>query len=170
MLVAGNTPTFGVTLRSAAFSLFNQVYDDAACLAGTQPFPVAPGTQGNTLLVRVYFDGWGYVRLFRNGSGKLVELDQYAIPEAHDVAYAEGFGDLSVHEIAMSEKEDELGYLSYYSGGVRVIKIEDDQIHEVGHFIDEGSNNFWGVQVFKHKGDEYVLASDRDFGLYIPTV
>jgi hypothetical protein len=37
----------------------------------------------------------------------------------------------------------------------------------VGHFIDQGGNNFWGVQVFEHEGQEYVAASDRDFGLYI---
>ena len=32
------------------------------------------------------------------------------------------------------------------------------------HFTDEGGNNFWGVQVWEHEGEEYVLASDRDFG------
>jgi hypothetical protein len=167
MLVDGNTPTFGVAPRADAFELFGAVYDDAACLAGTQPFPAVPGDAGATVRIRVYFDGWGYVRLFENGTGKLTELDQYAIPEAHDVDYIEGFGDLSVHEVAMSIREDDLGYLSYYSGGLRVIEIDDDEIHEVGHFIDEGGNNFWGVEVFKRKGEEYVLASDRDFGLYI---
>ena len=25
----------------------------------------------------------------------------------------------------------------------------------------------WGVQVFQHQGQEYVAASDRDYGLYI---
>jgi hypothetical protein len=167
MLVAGNTPTFGVAPRADAFALFGATYDEAACLAGTQPFPAAVGDAGATVRIRVYFDGWGYVRLFENGTGKLTELDQYAIPEAHDLDFIEGFGDLSVHEVAMSKREDDLGYLSYYAAGFRVIQIVDDEIQEVGHFIDEGGNNFWGVEVFKHKGDEYVVASDRDFGLYV---
>jgi hypothetical protein len=38
---------------------------------------------------------------------------------------------------------------------------------EVGHYIDVGGNNFWGVQVFQSGGQEFVAASDRDFGLYI---
>jgi hypothetical protein len=39
---------------------------------------------------------------------------------------------------------------------------------EVGHFIDEGGNNFWGVALAEDQnGDRIILASDRDFGLYI---
>jgi hypothetical protein len=38
----------------------------------------------------------------------------------------------------------------------------------VGHFIDEGGNDFWGVQLRKPPDSrEVVLASDRDSGLYI---
>jgi hypothetical protein len=58
-------------------------------------------------------------------------------------------------------------YFSYYSGGFRVAKIANDTLEEVGHYIDTGGNNFWGVQVFESGGQEYVAASDRDFGLYI---
>ena len=47
------------------------------------------------------------------------------------------------------------------------ITIENGDIVERGHFIDDGGNNFWGVQVFERDGIEYVAASDRDFGLYI---
>ena len=78
-----------------------------------------------------------------------------------------GFGDLSVHEVATSAVKDDLAYLSYYSGGFRVLKIVSNQLQEVGHFIDVGGNNFWGVQVFQSGGQEYVAASDRDYGLYI---
>ena len=60
-----------------------------------------------------------------------------------------------------------LAYFSYYAGGFRVTKIKDNKLVEVGHFIDEGGNNFWGVQVFERDGVEYVAASDRDYGLYI---
>ena len=42
-----------------------------------------------------------------------------------------------------------------------------DALVVVGHYIDGGGNNLWGVQVFQHDGQEYVAASDRDSGLYI---
>ncbi len=45
--------------------------------------------------------------------------------------------------------------------------IEGGELVEKGHYIDEGGNNFWGVEVFNSGGQEYVAASDRDFGLYI---
>jgi hypothetical protein len=67
-----------------------------------------------------------------------------------------------------SSVDAKLAYFSYYSGGFRVAKINaSNKIEQVGHFIDEGGNNFWGVQTFMHNGEEYVAASDRDFGLYI---
>ncbi len=114
-----------------------------------------------------YFDGWGYVHLFQNSDGKMTELDTYAIPEAHDPAFADGFGDLSVHEVATSPSDADLAYISYYAAGLRVAQVAGGQLVEVGHFIDEDGNNFWGVQVFEQNGIEYVAASDRDFGLYI---
>ena len=172
MDVDGDIPTFGVAPRSQGFAIFNVTYDNAACLAGAGPeaLPVAIGTVGDNLSFAVYFDGWGYVRLFRNGTNKLQQLDTYAIPQAHDPAFAAGFGDLSVHEVATSPTRADLAYLSYYSGGFRVLKIVNEQLVEVGHFIDDTGdvgNNFWGVQVFQSGGVEYVAASDRDFGLYI---
>lgn len=167
MSVVGGIPTFGIMPRSQGLGLFGVTLDEQACLAGGQPTEVAVGTTGPAVNIRAFFDGWGYVHLFRNNNGKLKELDQYAIPQAHDLAFADGFGDLSVHEVATSERKSERAYLSYYSGGFRVIEVEDSKIKEVGHFIDEGGNNFWGVQVFKKDGRELVAASDRDYGLYI---
>lgn len=122
------------------------------------------------------FAGWGYVRLFRTKipgqvgqPGSIEQIDTYAIPEAQDVDFAIGFGDLTVHEVAMDPRPGTgLAYFSYYSGGFRVAEYGNDGITEVGAFIDEGGNNFWGVEVHKHSdGQYYVLASDRDFGLYI---
>jgi len=167
MSVEGDIYTFGVAPRSEGFAIFDTTYDDAACLAGTGPaqLPVAIGTTGDTVTFASYFDGWGYVQLF--DAATMTERDTYAIPEAHDPAYASGFGDLSVHEVATSHQQDDLAYFSYYSGGFRVTRIVDDELVEVGNFIDEGGNNFWGVEVFEHEGVEYVAASDRDFGLYI---
>jgi hypothetical protein len=169
MTVEGDIPTFGVAPRSQGFAIFGASYDNAACLAGagTEQLPVAIGSTGDTLRFESQFDGWGYVHLFKNSDGKMTELDTYAIPEAHDPAYATGFGDLSVHEVATSGSRGDLAYFSYYSGGFRVAKIVNGELVEVGRFIDVGGNNFWGVQTFTHNGQEYVAASDRDFGLYI---
>ncbi len=144
-------------------------YDKAACTVGSAFLlpGVAVGATGDIVGLRSFFDGWGYVHLYRNdASGKLTELDTWAIPEAMNPANATGKGDLSVHEVATSSVDSNLAYFSYYSGGFRVAKINSsNKIEQVGHFIDEGGNNFWGVQTFMHNGEEYVAASDRDFGL-----
>jgi len=170
MSVEGGIPAFSVE-RSVGFDLFDVAgYDNAACLQGTvELIPgVGVGQSGFDVELESFFDGWGYVHLYRNNSGKLEDLDTFAIPEAMDPAYASGFGDLSVHEAATSPTRNDLVYFSYYSGGLRVLKItEDETLQEVGHYIDEGGNNFWGVQVFSQGGKEYVAASDMAFGLYI---
>ena len=169
MSVEGSIPAFGVAPRGQGFAIFDKAYDNAACLAGTGASvlpPVAVGTTGDALTFASYFDGWGYVRMLN--SSDMSEADTYAIPEAHDPAYAEGFGDLSVHEVATSAKKPSLAYVSYYAAGVRVIDTSTGKIVEKAAFIDKGGNNFWGVQVFTSKdGKEYVAASDRDLGLYI---
>lgn len=167
MSVEGDIPTFGVAPRQQGFDIFGVAYDDTACLAGdgTQLAPIGVGTVGDTLTFSSYFDGWGYVHLFDGNT--MAELDTYAIPEAHDPDFGSGFGDLSVHEVATSARNDDLAYLSYYSGGVRVIDVSSGEIQEQAAFIDDEGNNFWGVEVFESGGKEYVAASDRDFGLYI---
>ena len=172
MSVDGAIPTFGVSPRSEGLSIFGRTIE-ANCLAlpsdGTSLSDIGIGTLGDTLSFSSTFDGWGYVRLFKQplNGGKLLQVDTYAVPEAHDPTKASGFGDLSVHEVATSAVNPKLAYFSYYAAGFRVTKVDNDQITEVGHFIDEGGNNFWGVQTFLHGGVEYVAASDRDFGLYI---
>jgi hypothetical protein len=171
MSVDGDIPTFGVAPREQGFAIFGAEgqYDDAACLAGdgSRLAPIALGATGDMLTFSSYFDGWGYVHLFDNSDGKMAELDTYAIPEAHDQAFADGFGDLSVHEVATSQQVSNRLYFSYYSGGFRVAEIEGDEIVEKGHYIDPAGNNFWGVQVFQRGTQEYVAASDRDSGLWI---
>jgi hypothetical protein len=169
MSVSGNLPTFGVAPRSQGYAIFDEPYDEDACLAttGTQLAPMQLGQTGDTLHFESYFDGWGYVHLFENEAGTMTELDTYAVDEAHDPDFASGFGDLSVHEVATSQINPNLAYLAYYAAGLRVIDISSGEIEEIGAFIDEGGNNFWGVEVFQQDGVEYVALSDRDFGLYI---
>jgi hypothetical protein len=99
--------------------------------------------------------------------GSIQQLDTYAIPEAQDPAYAAGFGDPSIHEVAL-DPEKPFAYFSYDAGGFRVATYNHDRLEEVGAFIDEGGNNFWAVEIWHDEnGEKFVLASDRDFGLCI---
>ena len=50
--------------------------------------------------------------------GRFAELDTYAIDEAHDPAFAVGFGDLTVHEVATDTTDPSRAYHSYRSGGL----------------------------------------------------
>lgn len=152
--------------RSVGYEILGVAgYNPANCPGGANPALPAVGTAGLAIEISVAFDGWGYPHLYSYPG--MVELDTYAIPEAHDPAFAMGFGDLSVHEAATSAVRNDLVYFSYYAGGFRVAQIQGTELVEVGHFIDEGGNNFWGVQVWQKDGVEYVLASDRDYGIYI---
>ncbi len=166
--VASGIPTFGVAPRQQGFAMFGVDYDDRACIAGNsaQVAGIDVGAVGDTLTFGVYFDGWGYVRLL--DASTMQQVDTYAIAEGHDIAFADDRRDLSVHEVATSHQRDDLAFLSYYTGGLRAITVGPAGIEEVGAFIDESGNDFWGVEVFTGSdGKEYVAASDRDFGLYI---
>jgi hypothetical protein len=126
------------------------------------------------------FDGWGYAHLFKNNAGKIQEVDAYAIPEALDPNYAFGFGDLSIHEFATDTAQN-LAYVSYYSGGMRVFRFGDRRpdggggLEEVGHYIAEDGNNFGGVETFvagesaprNLRGKTLFAGSDRDYGIQI---
>src|SRR5215207_9190802 len=167
----GDIPTIFVG-RDAGFDLFDVPFDLAACVDDNPQQSTIPiGTVGDAITgVDAQFDGWGYVHLFRvNADMTLTELDTFAIPEAMDPAFAQGFGDLSVHEVATDPTDPDLAYLSYYSGGLRAVQIVNGQLVEVGGFIAPEGSNFWGVEVWTHPttGEEYILASDRDSGLWI---
>ena len=140
---------------------FDQPADDTAELA-------AIGQVGNDVRATDKFDGWGYTHLYRNEPGGLVAVDHFAIPEALDERFGGGdFGDLSVHEFATDATEN-LAYSSYYAGGMRVLSFGDTGMEQVGAFIDEGGNNFWGVEQFTTpQGDRLFAGSDRDYGLYL---
>jgi hypothetical protein len=142
----------------------------------------AIGTVGDKITVSTQFDGWGYIHLF--DAATLADLDTFAIPEAMDPAYAAGYGDLSVHEVATDPTDSSLAYLSYYAGGFRAVQIQCTdpantstcELVEVGGFLDpDDGNDFWGVEVIPNpddkpdvQGDEVlILASDRDYGLFI---
>jgi hypothetical protein len=156
--------------RLTGLQLLGQTADPATVCEQASP---PGGSPSEATTIEAVFDGWGYVRLFRTDipgrsgqAGSISQIDTYTIPEAQDEAFASGFGDLSVHEVAM-DPDKPIAYLSYYAGGFRVVSYGRHGLREVGKFIDEGGNNFWGVEVYERHGRNYVLASDRDFGLYI---
>jgi hypothetical protein len=148
----------------------------------TYPENMPPiGTVGDDIEVTPQFDGWGYVHLYDAATGE--ELDTFAIPEAHDPAFASGYGDLTVHEVATDPTDPSLMYLSYYSGGLRALQIQCSdpadnttcELVEVGGSLDPAGNDFWGVEVIPNPDDDpnvdgdevLILASDRDYGLFI---
>jgi hypothetical protein len=162
----------------------HELFDDAPEYAGPDlaaggDLP-AIGTLGGRLAAQGgVFDGWGYVRL--HDGRTLEEIDAFAVPEALDPNYASGFGNLTVHEVKTDPRHGtNLAYLSYYDAGLRVVSFGPDGMEEVGHYIAEGGNDFWGVYPLlmagglnksKAKGktplEPLILMSDRDSGLWI---
>jgi hypothetical protein len=144
-----------------------------------QPAPnePTPGTLGPRIEAKSQFDGWGYARLVATPS--MTEVGQFAIPPTSDPAFAVGFGDMSVHEVEVPRGDpdegganidtDKLAYFSWYAAGFRVINFTNPASPAaVGHYVDPAGNNFWGVALAEDQnGNRIVLASDRDFGLFI---
>ena len=172
--------------RDSGFDLFDRTFDLAACMDATQQQSGIPvSTVGSYTIGDVItdssatFDGWGYVHLYgfaiSGNTSSFTELDTFAIPEAMDPAFAEGFGELSVHEVAVDPQDASLAYLSYYSGGLRAIQIQCSnpadtstcELVEVGGYLDPLGNEFWGVETQVRNGETYIFASDMDSGLWI---
>ena len=177
---------FGWTITASAICighraghfLFNDApeYTPNECAAVPCSFPPggdlpAIGTIGASVSATTTFDGWGTVQLLN--ADTLQTIDNYAVAEGIDPAYATGFGTLSVHEVATDPRAGiNLAYLSYYDAGLRVIKFGKNGMEEVGHYVDAGGNDFWGVEVTqalnpRGKGAPLLLMSDRDSGLWI---
>ena len=135
----------------------------------------AVGTVGDDVAITSQFDGWGYVQLF--DAVTRTNLDTFAIPEAMNPAYASGFGDLSVHEVATDPTDASLAYLAYYSGGVRAVQIQCSgaatstcTLVEVGGYLSPAGNDIWGIEVVadpRNPNEVLILASDRDYGLLV---
>jgi len=163
------------TGHRATHLLFNDAeeFTPAECAELPCGFPPggdlpAIGTVGEKIHATTTFDGWGTVHLLN--AATLEEIDNYAVSEGIDPAFASGFGTLSVHEVA-TDKAENLGYISYYDAGLRVIRFGSGGIEEVGHYIDANGNDFWGVEAHRLPADEseetLILGSDRDSGLWI---
>ncbi len=171
MTVTGDIPYLFVP-RLAGLQLL-QVPGVTAANACSTVVPAAG--RGAATAIESVFDGWGYVHLFRTripagvgAKGSISHLDTYSIPEAQRPSFAGGYGALSVHEVAIDpDPRRRLAYVSYYAGGFRVLEYGPKGLREVGAFVEEGGSDFWGVEVHRVAGRQFVLASDRDYGLYI---
>jgi hypothetical protein len=126
----------------------------------------AISTAGLTVEVGSQFDGWGYAHLYDANTSE--ELDAFAVPEGLDERYADGFGALTIHEVA-TDPTTNLAYMSYYNAGMRVVRYSrTNGIEQVGKYIDDDGSNFWGVeQLTDAAGNRLIAGSDRDFGLQI---
>ena len=167
--------------RDSGFAMFGLPFDQATCADATlTQAPIAIGTLGAPISgTTAAFDGWGYVHLFRvdlgANSGTLTDLDTFAIPEAMNEAFATGFGDLSVHEVATEKTDASRAFLSYYAGGIRAIQIQCTspanpatcKLVETGGYLDPEGNNFWGIETFVRNGVTYAAGSDMDHGIWI---
>ncbi|HEX2179686.1 MAG TPA: PA domain-containing protein [Actinomycetota bacterium] len=177
MLADNDIPAVFVS-RTDGFRILGASLDGYTCSEDGSGTLAPAGPEASAVDIKAVFDGWGYIHLF--DAQTFADLDQFAIPESQDPAFASGFGDLSVHEVATDPDED-LTYVAYYAGGLRILSHAGGQITEVGKFIagpgmtttsgkqvTQHGNNFWGIEVHKHpNGQKYVLASDRDSGVWI---
>ena len=161
--VRGESVPFVFVDRATGLRILNQT------LAADPCKQTAPAIGGETadVAIRGVFDGWGYAHVY--DANTMADLGQYAISEALDPAFATGFGDLSVHEVAMDPKVPGRAYLSYYSGGFRVVEYDRSGIREIGSFISDDGSNVWGVEFWTSPttGQDYVLGSDRNGALQV---
>jgi hypothetical protein len=170
------------TTHTAMHELFARTPDFTLPYPLGDPADLEPdiGEVGFEVDITATFDGWGYVRVLDTDPASApTEIAQITIPETADEDFGTGFGDLTVHEVEVprgdpneggpAQDDDLVAYFSWYSGGFRVFDISDpSNPAELGHYIDAQGNNFWGVALAEDEnGDRIVLASDRDFGLFI---
>jgi hypothetical protein len=147
------------------------MFNDTPEYTGAEGLDIPLGAIGASYTASTEFDGWGYVQLHDARDPNLRIIDSYAVPEALDEEFAEGFGILSVHEVKTDPRRSKnLAYLSYYNAGARVVEFSNRRgLVEKGFFIDEGGVHFWGTfpHRVKGRGAPLLLFSDRDSGLYI---
>jgi hypothetical protein len=122
---------------------------------------------------------------------QLGEIGFYAPAETVEAEFTPGNGDLTMHNIEADPLTQGLEptfnqgprmFVSWYSLGMRAVEYRPGHwhdnsngegsyswnVHEVGRWIEpDGGSNFWGVHVDEIDGDQVIVASDRNNGLYI---
>ena len=161
VLMGGNDPmtlpdgtTVDITLRA----LFVGRSTGLLLIGGTPPV---------TINAEAVFDGWGGLHFYNiSNPASPVELSQFFTADALDPNVALN-GTFTVHN---PEVRGSIVYASWYSDGARVIDFSHPSTpKEIGFWAGAGSPagapavNLWSV--VPHNG--LLLASDRNFGLYI---
>jgi hypothetical protein len=171
MLAASQTTPAMFVSRKDGFRLLGvEPGTDYTCSSdgsGT-PTPAGPSVPVD---ISAVFDGWGYTHMYKTNltpGAKMQQVDFYAPAEGQTESYAQGFGDMTVHEVA-TDPDANLVYVSHYALGMRVLRYNDSGLKEVGAFVEDGGSNYWGVEVHRLAGKKYILGSDRDRGLRIFT-
>lgn len=125
---------------------------------------------------------------------QMFELGYYAPAETVEPPpSSEPRGDLTMHNIEADPLTQDIVpsfnagprmFVSWYALGMRALEYRpghyhtnangegsySENVHEVGRWIDPEGSNFWGVHVdTAESGDQIILASDRNLGLYIFT-
>lgn len=134
------------------------------------------------------FDGFGYFHLLDRVT--LAEEGYYAPGQLNDPDYVSGFGDLTMHNLEGNVNDSDQAFVAWYSLGMRIVEVNtgnsvrppsddwdaatptvDDyygeNVTEIGRFIAPEGSNFWGVTQTEIDGQQYILASDRNTGLWI---
>ena len=171
MLAASTTtPAIFVSRKDGFRILGVEPGADYTCNQDGSGTPTPPGPSV-PVDVSATFDGWGYTHMYKTDlrpGAKMEEVDFYAPVEGQTESYAEGFGDMTVHEVA-TDPDANLVYVSHYALGMRVLKYAKRGLDEVGAFVEPGGSNYWGVEIHRIGGKKYILGSDRDRGLRIFT-
>ena len=161
--------------------LMHELFGDAVEFAPASPDDSPDmhdriGAVGERIRAVSDFDGWGPFHLIDEDSHE--ELDAWAPSQVYDEDFAQGHGDLTMHNV--EPLGDDLVAIAWYALGMRILDISDcderggngnsdDQddpgcITEAGHYIDDAGSNFWGVHVTEN---DLILGSDRNSGLWI---
>jgi hypothetical protein len=156
------------------------IFSDTPEYTGPEGGDIPLNTLGADYLATPAFDSWGYINLHDATNPDLPIIDTHALVEQLHPGYSSGFGTLSVHEVKTDPRPNvNIAYVSWYNAGLRVVEFGPKGMEEVGHYIGPDGNDFWGVfpigdetagHGYSSKGPyeaPLILASDRDYGLYI---
>jgi hypothetical protein len=130
--------------------------------------------EGTRIRIGIAFDGWGYLRLFDvSNPNNIREVGQFTV--SNTFINPPPIGNHTIHNIAI---DGNIAFISWYADGVRVVNFSNPkEPKEIAYFKapttfdKEGKlvahTDFWGVYLHTINGERYILASDRNFGLYI---
>lgn len=128
---------------------------------------------GTEITVKAIFDGWGYLRILDvSNPAKITEVGRFAAENTFK--NPPPIGNYTIHNLVV---EGNLAFIAWDASGIRVVNFSDPkEPKEIAVFLapdlfKDGKliahTDFWGVHLHVINGEKYVLASDRNFGLYI---